>query len=200
MNAQLTACHECDLINQIGSVPEGDSAICRRCGNLLFTHKQDSLNRSLALTIAGLLLFVIANTYPLLEIKMEGLYQATTLFGGVEALYAGGSWEIALLVFFTAIAFPLAELLTRFYLLMPMKLNRRPWKMVPMLVVLDSIKPWGMMEVFMLGILVSVVKLLKMVTVIPGYSLYAFFGLIFIMAAGTATFDTHALWEKAGDR
>ena len=55
-----------------------------------------------------------------------------------------------------------------------------------------------MMEI-VFGILVSVVKLLKMVTVIPGYSLYAFFALIFIMAAGSTCFDTHLLWEKSGE-
>ena len=84
----------------------------------------------------------------------------------------------------------------KLYILLPIKLKRRPWKMVPVLSVLQAIKPWGMMEVFMLGILVSVVKLVKMATVIPGLSLYAFFALILIMAAGTASFDTHALWEK----
>lgn len=198
-NKLLIACHECDLINSIGSVPEGDSAVCSRCGYILFSHKKDSMDRSLALTMAGLLLFIIANAYPLLEIKMDSIYQATTLFGGVEALYTSGSWEIAILVFLTAILFPLIELLVKLYILLPLKLNRRPWKMIPMLNILEKIKPWGMMEVFMLGILVSVVKLVKMVTVIPGYSLYAFFALIFIMAAGSTCFDTHALWEKVGE-
>ncbi len=199
-NELFIACHECDLIHRIGAVPEGETAVCRRCGSELLSHKTDSLDRSLALTLTGLLLFIIANAYPLLEIKMEGIYQATTLFGGVDALYSGGSWEIALLVFLTTIAFPLAELLTKLCLLLPIKLNRRPWKMIPMLVFLETVKPWGMMEVFMLGILVSVVKLLKMMSVIPGYSLYAFFALIFVMAAGTVTFDTHSLWEKTGDQ
>ncbi len=198
-NELLIACHECDVLHRIGRVPEGDSAICRRCGAVLFSHKKDSLDRSLALTLAGLLLFIIANAYPLLEIKLEGLYQATNLFGGVKVLYSGGYWEIALLVLCTAILFPFLELLIKLYILLPMKLNRRPWKMISLLNFLETIKPWGMMEVFMLGILVSVVKLLKMMTVIPGHSLYAFFVLIFVMAAGTASFDTHEIWEKAGD-
>lgn len=190
------ACQECDLIHRVADFREGSSAVCRRCGYVLFTRKAGSLDRGLALTLAGFLLFIIANAYPLLEIEMKGLQQETNLFGGVKALYSGGDWSIAILVFFTAILFPLLELMLNLYILLPIKLNRRPWKMVPILSILTAIKPWGMMEVFMLGILVSVVKLVKMATVIPGLSLYAFFALIFIMAASAASFDTHAIWEK----
>jgi paraquat-inducible protein A len=193
------ACHECDLIHRIGPVPEGYSAVCRRCGNVLFSRKTDSLNRSLALTLTGLALFIIANVYPLLAIKKEGLSQATTLLGGVRALYEGGYWVIALLVLLTTMLFPLFELLVKLYILLPLTLNRRPWKMIPLLHFLEVIKPWGMMEVYMLGILVSVVKLVKMVSVIPGNSLYAFFALIFVVAAGAGTFDSHDLWKRAGE-
>lgn len=193
------ACHECDLIHRIADVREGSVAVCRRCGYVLLTHKRESLDRSLALTLAGLFLFVIANAYPLLEIDMKGLSQKTNLFGGIKALYSGGDWSIALLVLFTAMLLPLSELILKLYILLPIKLKRRPWKMALILSFLEAIKPWGMMEVFMLGILVSVVKLAKMATVIPGPSLYAFFALIFVMAAGAASFDTHAIWENPGD-
>lgn len=193
------ACPECDLVNRIAALREGNSAVCRRCGYVLFTHKAGSLDRCLALTLASFFLFIITNAYPLLEMEMKGLHQKTNLFGGVKALYSGGDWPIALLVFFTAILFPLSELILKLYILLPIKLKGRPWKMVPVLSFLEAIKPWGMVEVFMLGILVSVVKLVKMATVIPGLSLYAFFALIFTMAAGAAVFDTHAIWEKVGD-
>ncbi|MEW6079969.1 MAG: paraquat-inducible protein A [Thermodesulfobacteriota bacterium] len=196
---QFLACHECDLVNHVGPVPEGRSAVCRRCGSVLFSRKPDSLNRSLALTVTGLTLFVIANVYPLLAIKKEGIYQATTLLGGVRALYEGGYGAVALLVLFTTVLFPLCELLVKLHILFPLTLNRRPWKMIPLMHFLEVIRPWGMMEVYMLGILVSVVKLVKMVTVIPGTSLYAFFALIFVVAAGAGTFDSRDLWKRAGE-
>jgi paraquat-inducible protein A len=71
--------------------------------------------------------------------------------------------------------------------------------MIPLMHFLEVIRPWGMMEVYMLGILVSVVKLVKMVTVVPGISLYAFFALIFVVAAGAGTFDSHDMWNRAGE-
>ena len=57
------------------------------------------------------------------------------------------------------------------------------------------LKPWGMMEVFMLGILVSVVKLVKMATIIPGVALFTFLALIFVQAAMTVTLDNHLIWQ-----
>jgi paraquat-inducible protein A len=192
----LMACHECDLLHRIDGLPEGATSTCSRCGAVLVSHKRNSLDRSLALTLTGLILFVIANAYPILEIKSGSLYQATTIFGSVEVLFAGGTWEIGLLVFFTAIFFPFLDLVSRLTILIPLKMNKTPWKTSSILTFMQSINPWGMMDVFMLGILVSVVKLVKMMKVIPGISLFAFVMLIFVLAGIAAAFDTHLAWER----
>ena len=192
----LMACHECDLLHRIDGHPEGGTSTCSRCGAVLASHKHDSLDRSLALTITGLILFAMANAYPLLAIKSDSLYKATTLMGSVEVLYAAGMWHVGLLVFFTAILFPFLDLVSRLYILIPLKMNRRPRKLSFIMSLNQSINPWGMMDVFMLGILVSVVKLVKMMKVIPGVSLYAFMLLIFVLAGIAATFDPHLAWEK----
>jgi len=105
-------------------------------------------------------------------------------------------WQIGLLVFLTAILFPFLDLVSRLYILIPLKMNRRPRKLSFIMSINQSINPWGMMDVFMLGILVSVVKLVKMMKVIPGVSLFAFVMLIFVLAGIAATFDPHLAWEK----
>ena len=192
----LMACHECDLLHRIDAHPEGGTSTCSRCGAVLVSHKRNSLDRSLALAITGLILFAMANAYPLLAIKSGSLYKATTLMGSVEVLYAAGMWQIGLLVFLTAILFPFLELVSKLYILIPLKMNWRPRKLSFIISLSQSLNPWGMMDVFMLGILVSVVKLVKMMKVIPGVSLYAFMLLIFVLAGIAATFDPHLAWEK----
>ncbi len=194
----LVACRECDLLHRIGTLPEGSTALCSRCNAVLFSHKKDSVNRSLSLTIAALILFFISNAYPLIEIKTEGLYRATSLIGGVKNLYNQGFWEIALLVLFTAVLFPCLEIISRLYLLLPLKFCKKPWKLPVVLKLIQKIQPWGMMEVFLLGLLVSVIKLVKMVSVIiPGPSLYSFFALIFVLAGAASVIDLHFIWEKS---
>lgn len=192
----LMACHECDLLHRIDGLPEGGTSVCSRCGAILVSHKRDSLDRSLALTLTGLILFVMANAYPILEIKSGSLYQSTTIIGSVEVLFAGGTWEIGLLVFFTAFFFPLLDLISRLCILIPLKMNKSPWKLSFIVSFMQSINPWGMTDVFMLGVLVSVVKLVKMMKVIPGISLFAFVMLIFVLAGIASAFDPHLAWEK----
>ncbi|MFC1877995.1 paraquat-inducible protein A [Thermodesulfobacteriota bacterium] len=192
----LMACHECDLLHRIVGLPEGGTARCRRCGAVLVSHKRNSLDRSLSLTITGLILFVMANAYPLLEIKSGSLYQATTIIGSVEVLFRAGMWQIGCLVFLTAFFLPFLDLMSRLYILIPLKMNKKAWKLSFILSLIQSINPWGMMEVFMLGVLVSVVKLVKMMKVIPGISLFALVLLIFVLAWIAASFDTHMAWEK----
>jgi paraquat-inducible protein A len=194
--SSLIACHECDLIHRIQPLADGGVAKCSRCGASLYRSKINSLDRTLALTIAGLALFVLANSFPLLSMKIQAQVQQATLFTGIQELYAEGMWMVALLVLLTTIVVPLAQLLGFLYVLLPLKFNHRPLMLVSVFRFVQSLSPWSMMEVFMLGILVSVVKLAGMAKIVPGISLFAFLALIFILAASAASLDPHLIWDQ----
>jgi paraquat-inducible protein A len=192
----LIACHECDLLHQRRPLPPDGTARCVRCGAVLYRRKQNSLDRVLALTVAGLILFVIANMYPFLTFRLEAQIQETNLITGVKELYQQGMWIVAGVVLLTTIVMPLLELTGMLFVLVPLKLRRRPWKLALLFRTIRTLRPWGMMEVFMIGILVAVVKLVKMASIIPGTALYAFLALIFILAASAAALDPHIVWKK----
>jgi paraquat-inducible protein A len=193
----LTACHECDLLYELPPIPEGGVAKCSRCGAVLQRHKRNSLDRTLSWAIAGLILFAVANTYPFLALKSEGLVRETTLITGVAQLFKQDMRSVAVLVFLTSILFPFLQLAGILYLLLPLKFKRLPW-WKPALVFrfIRTIQPWSMMEVFMIGILVSAVKLAKMASIIPGLALYSFVILIFVLAAVAASLDPHLVWNR----
>ena len=192
----IIACHECDLLHQRRPLPPDGTARCVRCGAVLYKTKRHSLDRVLALTVAGLILFIIANVYPFLTFRLEAQLQETTLITGVRELYQQGMWIVAGVVLLTTILMPLLELTGMLMVLVPLKLGRRPWKLALLFRTIRSFRPWGMMEVFMIGILVAVVKLVKMASIIPGTALYAFMVLIFILAASAAALDPHMVWKK----
>lgn len=196
----LIACHECDLLHQRQPLPPGGTARCVRCGAVLYRRKANSLDRVLALTAAGLVLFIVANAYPFLTFRLEAQKQETTLITGVMELYAQGMWIVAGVVFLTSILLPLLELVGMLYVLLPLKFDMRPWKLPLFFRLVRSFKPWGMMEVFMVGILVAFVKLSKMATIIPGIALYAFMLLIFVLAASAAALDPHIVWNRVDKR
>jgi paraquat-inducible protein A len=91
---------------------------------------------------------------------------------------------------------PLVQLLLLVYVLLPLKFNRIPWKLATVFRFQQSLGPWGMMEVFMLGILVSVVKLAGMADIVPGLALWSFALLIFVLAGAAAALDPEIIWEQ----
>ena len=177
-------------------MPEGGTAKCSRCGALLSQHKPNSLERTLALTVTGLILFVVANLFPFLSFKLQAQVHETILITGVQELYHQGIWILATVVLLTTIIIPAAQMMGLLYVLVPLKLNRIPWKLREVFRFTQSLRPWAMLDVFTLGILVSIVKLGKMATIVPGIAAFAFMGLIFILAASMAVLDPHAVWER----
>ena len=190
------ACHECDVIHRIKPLPGKGAAHCTRCGAVLYKHKPNSLDRTLAFALAALILFVLANSFPFLGLKIGAQVRETTLITGIHELYVQGMQMIAILVLLTTVVVPATQIMCLFYILLPLKFGHLPKRLPWVLRFLHRIQPWGMMEVFMVGILVSVVKLGKMGKIIPGISLYSFLALIFVLTAMTVSLDAHLIWQK----
>jgi len=190
----LIACHECDLLLREIELPPGGVACCHRCGAALYRNSPGSIERTLALVLAAALLFVIANVYPILGIEIQGTRNATNLFGAVHALWDQGMRPISFLVFYTTILVPAVEISMMIYLLLPIRVKCLPPGIPLIMRILQSIKPWGMVEVFMLGILVALVKLTDSSTIIPGVALWSFGGLTFMLAAVAASFNPRDVW------
>ena len=191
----LTECPECGLLQRNPSLPPGGASVCARCGCVLHARRPDSLNRTLALTVAGLALFAIANAFPFLSFSMQGQVTETTLVSGVLELYRQGQWPIALAVAFTSILAPGLQLCLLLTVLIPLAAGRLPAWLPPLFRLVRTLTPWGMMDVFMLGILVSAVKLAEMASIVPGAALFAFGVLIFVLAAAQAALDPDLVWS-----
>jgi len=190
------ACHECDLIHDIPVMPSRAAAVCVRCGCVLFRSKTDSIDRTLAWTFAGLVLYVVAVSFPFLAMKNGPISNETGLLTGIEFLYRQGIIPLAALVLLTCILIPLIQMLGLLYVFIPLKLNFRVKYAMPVFRLFKHIKPWSMMEIYMLGILVSIVKLGKMATIVPGLAVIAFGILIFVLNFALSAVDEHMVWEK----
>ena len=127
---------------------------------------------------------------------MQGQETQTTLISGVIGLYDEGKWEIALLVVLTTVVVPLTQLLIQLYIYLPLKLNRIPWLMAPVFRFAGGLQPWSMMEVFLIGIIVALVKLLGMAQIVPGVALWSFALLIVTLAAAAANMDSRVVWDR----
>ena len=146
------------------------------------------------MTIAALITFCIAQAFPVIALETNGIASQTTLLGAVQALWAGHMRLVAIMVLGSSVLFPLIELLAFLYVLVAVRMGRRPPHFNQMLRLIQFVRPWGMIEVFMLGVLITILKMVSIAQVIPGIGLFAF-GALTVMLAVIAAFDPGMLWE-----
>lgn len=197
--AQLPmVCHECDALLRMPAVRPGQKVTCPRCGANLYKCRRDPVNRGLALSLTALILYAPANFLPIMTLDMLGLQNADTLYKGVVQLFQQGYWWMAALVFLCSMLAPLVEFLLITGICTLVKLQRYNALLILMLKIQGHITRWGMLEVFMLGILVAYIKMLDMGQVELGMGLVCFTGLLLATTLNAVLFDTHAIWEQVG--
>ncbi len=195
-NLSLIACHECDSLYRVDRIPESSIVKCFRCGAVLMDSKKHTLDTTLALTVTGLILFLISNVYPILSFDYEGQITQTILMTGVIDLYNQDMPLLAGLVFITTMLVPALQLVLLLYIFLPLRLNSIPWKLAAIFRFVKTFTPWSMLEVFMLGILVSIAKLATTATIIPGIALWTFSALIVILALAASRMNPELVWTK----
>ena len=192
----LLACPECDALQREPPLAPGDAALCVRCGALLERNKPESLDHTLAFMTGAAVALACANTFPLMELDAQGLTTESTIYGLVKALFATGWPSVAILVLVTVIVVPIAQVVTALYLLISIRLGRLPRLLRPAIKTLDWIWRWGMVEVFLLGAIVSLVKLTKLADVYMGWAMYAVGAYVLLLAAAVSAFDARSLWAR----
>lgn len=191
----LTACPQCDLLLDERR-PQGDrgrSAVCPRCGALL--HKNGSLDKTLAIACAALVLLALATVFPVIGLEVNGQRTEATILGAVDMLWRHGMPAVAVLVLLTTTVVPLVELLAVIWLVLPLHFGRRPRAFVGVFRALQLARPWAMTEVFLLGTLVAMVKLSHLADLLPGIAIWSFGGLMVLLSALTEFAQPKALWR-----
>jgi paraquat-inducible protein A len=192
----LIACRECDCLQHEVPLPPGGVAQCTRCGAQLYRNKPASVQHTLAFFAAAAILFLVANMYPLLSLEAQGMRVDTTLFGAAKALTASGYTGLGILVFMATILFPGVEIAAMLYMLGAVERGFVPRALPVVFRAIEAVRPWGMIQVFMVGTLVSLVKLSHLATVIPGVALFALGGVIALFAAAEAAYEPRVLWAR----
>jgi len=191
----MIACEHCDLIQQEVELGRHVDAHCIRCNALLYRGSRTRLDVMIALALASTAMYLVSNLFPIAALAAQGIYNSTTLIGTVLALYDQGRPLIAALVLLTTILVPGLELAVLLYMLIPLRLGRIPAGLPAAFRFLLAAHPWSMMEVYMLGILVTLIKLADLATITPGVSLWAFVGLIVLFSALSASFSVRDFWQ-----
>ena len=178
------------------STSTGASARCPRCDQELWRRREDSLNRTLALTVAAAALYAIANSVPMLGLTAVGRQAFTTVFGGALELWNDGRETVAALVLFTVVISPALQIGLMLAIVLGAQRERVPRWVGTLLRHHPTTCTWSMLEVMMIGVLVALIKIADYAKVIPGVALFALAALVFILAAIQANFDPREVWDR----
>lgn len=190
------ACPDCDLINRVPELIPGESAHCVRCGASLSRNPSNSIPRAIALTLTSIILYSITCSFPFLSFGKAGIVSETNLFSGIVGLYSEKMYFLAAAVSFTTVLVPIFTMFGLCYLLLPLQANKRLPGAGYVLRWILNLRPWNMVEIFMIGIVVAGVKLQKMAVLHPGVGAWAFMILIFVIAATALSLEPRVLWER----
>jgi len=195
----VVACETCGLVQRVEPLSKGAAAECFRCGTFLGVRKTSaSLHATAALSLAALILYFPANMYPILRMTMYGATTESTIWDGVVSLMRHDQWGVAIVVFLASIVVPLLKLLALFFLVgsSALPVGRGFRGRTALYRFIDRIGPWAMLDVFLLAILVSLVKLGQLATVVPGTGLVAFTAMVVLTLLASAAFDPKLIWEQ----
>jgi paraquat-inducible protein A len=195
-DATVVACPNCDLVQHLPELEIGHIAKCSRCESELWRRRDDSLNRTLALAIAAAVLWIIANTMPMLGLTAVGKECFTTVFRGSELLWEHGEQVVAALIFFAAILAPALQISLILIVLIGARREVPPRWVGFLLRHIPFTRLWSMVEVMLLGVMVALTKIAEYATPVLGHALFALGGLVILFAAMQSIFDPREIWER----
>jgi len=189
-------CHYCDTVHVADPIPEGSRANCVVCGATLFQNRPASLARVTSFSLTALLLMVVVHTAPFVNMDAGGMRTELTLPGAAKALIDEGTTLVGMGVALFTIITPLILAGGLFYVCAPLMFGRIAPGAMFVTRWMSRSEPWNMIEVFLLGVLVSLLKLGKLADLHFGIGFWAFAGLMLCMAGAVAAIDKRELWDR----
>jgi len=190
------ACPSCDLLFNVRNLADGETASCSRCGHFLTRRKDDALERITAYCIAALVMMAVACAFPFMQFSRAGLENTMTLPQTVLELWNEGMPWLALIVAGFIMIIPVIVTVGMLILSIVISSNRHPYWLRQLGSVIFHLQNWSMVEVFFVGVLVSLVKIAHMATILVGISFWAYaaFSVLFTMAM--TNLDKYQCWQR----
>ncbi|NQY33155.1 MAG: paraquat-inducible protein A [Coraliomargarita sp.] len=193
---QWMACPRCDHLHDLSDLKDGDKARCSECGELLTVYREDGLHRVLAGSVAAMIFLVIALAYPFMSFRSSGVESVMTLPSGLARLVSEGMPDLAIVVVTVILVIPALILWLAGSLSVALIFGWNTSWSKPVARWIFHLKTWSMAEVFLIGVIVSLVKIMHMATVIIGLSFWAYAGFIVCFTIALANLDAYQVWRR----
>jgi len=200
---KLSACPACDLLmNDSEQVKEGYISQCPRCKQILQHPSRLSIRNNFICVFVGLVFYFPAILLPMLQFTMLGNTESMSILNCVLTLLNTGNWIIGIVVLFTIVLVPLTKMMLIIFISTRVYHKLHSHFLAVSFKWYNHLNHWGMLDIFMLSIIVSAIKLNEDAELDPGLGLYAFVILLFTSALQTQLLNKKLIWtliERHGE-
>nr|WP_321241417.1 PqiA/YebS family transporter subunit [uncultured Tolumonas sp.] len=191
---QYTACHECDWLMLVPPLQPGEQAVCPRCEHKLSSLPAEARLQPLVYSIAALIMLLCSNLFPFLGMAVKGIHQDMTLYQTASTLLEEQHPALALTVYLFMQILPAIclVLICLIYSRLGQWRGKRLRKRYTLW--LFRLIPWCMVEVFLIGVLVSLIKIASLADIELGYSFWAYVLFSLSMLKAFSVIDRDWLW------
>ena len=193
---ETIACPDCDLLQRVPELAPGSKARCSRCAYTVARRMAEPIDLPLALTLTAAVVFIVANTWPLMSLSAVGRYASTTILGGAYQMWLQDEAITAVIVAFCAVIAPAGYIVFMLTVLFAVRRPPAPKWVGEMLRGAEFMQAWSMNEVMMLGILVALIKIAELANVQADIGMYAMGALVLLFPAIMVSFDPDEIWQR----
>ncbi len=200
INACFIACPDCDLLLRKIPPPQGHKTVCPRCGHILLHSCREPVTRTLALTSAALLLFLPAIYLPLLTFQKLGMRESGNLLQTILEFIHQDYYFVAVAVFCATIVFPLVKLSLLFVVTTCLKIGKYPSFLGGFFKIYCFLNEWAMLEVYLLGIMITMIKMYHSTDISFNSGFFCFTGLVLATMSASLTICKESFWALIESR
>jgi paraquat-inducible protein A len=186
-------CRDCGLFQPVAGPADTDRRACRRCRRS-FGRERRAFEIALPLATTALILFALAQSFPLFGIEIQGQSRTAEIVSGAFSLFERGLSPLAGLVLVVGIVAPLLRIMATLYVLTSLHIGRNAVHLAPLFRLSERMRPWAMLDVLLLGTLIAFTKLHDFATIDIGTGLWALGALVLVLAILDSSFDRRAVW------
>jgi len=190
-----TACPDCDLLLHKVHAQPGYSLLCPRCRRVLLRSTSASLSKVLALSIAGLLLYLPAMFLPLMTFSSFGFSGSANILESILNFYRNDYYFVSLMVLLSAVVFPFILLTTIFFISWQLTQKKYPGYLAAIFRLHLHLEEWAMIEVYLIGILVTIIKMSHTSEIEYHSGIFCFGGLVLMTLAISTVLDRDHFWD-----
>ncbi len=191
----LIICKKCHTLHKKVPISHNKKAFCSKCDILLYQNCPNTIDKTLALVITAAISLFVAFKFTIVTIDIQGLEKSLTLYALFMVILEQHQYIVGIMFIFLIVIFPITIIFSMLLLLILMKLKKGAYMVQRLLILLAHIRPWSMVDIFFISLLVAMVKLFDYAYIELGVSFVALVFTLILDIIITKNISFYELWE-----